>query len=221
MLQVIKNMIIRDHLHDIVECLVAALDARDIYTSGHSTRVGDMSMDLARAIGIGGQKLESLHMAAHLHDIGKLGVPESILFKKGQLSSDEYKQIQRHPEIGYHILSRSKELKHLADVVLCHHERWDGKGYPNALQNSKIPLGARIIAVADSMDAITSKRSYREAMSWERGMEELWNNSGTQFDPLLVQTAEKLWQGWEKRYSKAPVPLTEKSIKLMDQNITI
>jgi HD-GYP domain-containing protein (c-di-GMP phosphodiesterase class II) len=128
MLHIVKNMLIKQHAHEIVECLVAALDARDVYTSGHSSRVGDMSFDLAKAMGYKGVELDNLHMAAHLHDIGKLGIPESILFKNGKLLREEYERIQKHPEVGYRILCKSNELNHLAQTVLYHHERIDGKG---------------------------------------------------------------------------------------------
>ena len=144
--------IFRPHpFHDIIECLAAALEAKDFYTSGHSSRVGDMSYDLGRAMGLKGSELENIHIAAHLHDIGKMGISETILNKKGKLLPHEFAQIQTHPEIGYKILAKSKGLQKMAEIVLHHHERWDGKGYPAGLREDKIPLGSRIIAVADSM----------------------------------------------------------------------
>ncbi|WP_069997207.1 HD-GYP domain-containing protein [Cellulosilyticum sp. I15G10I2] len=185
------------HVHDVIECLTAALEAKDIYTSGHSSRVAAMSFDLARSMGIKGVMLEDIHIAAHLHDIGKMGVPENILNKKGKLLPHEWTQIQRHPEIGYAILSKSRQLDKIAEMVLYHHERWDGKGYPHALKKDKIPLGSRIIAVADGIDAMTSARPYREAMSWEDCMEEVLLNKELQFDPVVVEAALRIWKKWE------------------------
>lgn len=189
-----------NHFHDIIECLAAALEAKDLYTSGHSTRVGDMSFDLGRAMGLKGSELESIHIAAHLHDIGKMGIPETILNKKGKLLPHEWAEIQRHPEIGYKILAKSKGLHNIAEIVLHHHERWDGSGYPQGLKEDKIPLGSRIIGVTDAVDAITSVRPYRKAMSWEACWQELLANKGIQFDPEAVEASKKLWRKWETRW---------------------
>ncbi len=180
-------------LHDSIECLVAALEAKDLYTKGHSTRVGDMSYDLAKAIGLTGYKLDEIHIAAHLHDIGKIGIPEQILNKKSNLLPHEWAQIQRHPEIGYNILSKSKHLRSIAVMVLHHHERWDGKGYPYGLKELQIPLGARIIAICDSIDAMTSHRPYRSPLSLEKTFQEIEINKGIQFDPVLAETALDYW----------------------------
>lgn len=188
--------------HDVIECLVAALEARDIYTSGHSDRVAGMSFELAKAMGIKGLELEELHIAAHLHDIGKLGVPDQILNKAGKLMPHEFEQIKLHPEIGYKILSKSEGLKAIARIVRHHHERWDGKGYPEGLKHDKIPLGARIIAVSDSIDAMTSERPYRSALPWEACVEEVVSNKGVQFDPVVVEAADKLWGKWMNNTKK-------------------
>ena len=186
-------------LHDIIECLAAALEAKDIYTSGHSMRVAEMSLDLAKGLGIKGVELEDIHIAAHLHDIGKMGISESILNKKGQLLPHEWAQIQQHPEIGHTILCKSKQLAKIAKIVLHHHESWDGKGYPAGLLKDKIPLGSRVICVADSIDAMTSARPYREAMTWEACKHQILINKGIQFDPVVVEAAEKLWIKWMNR----------------------
>jgi putative nucleotidyltransferase with HDIG domain len=187
----------RKHVyHDSIECLVAALEARDMYTSGHSNRVADMAYDLAKSLNIKGSHLEDIHIAAHLHDIGKLGIPDNILNKKGKLLPHEWEEIKRHPEIGCHILQKSKALQQVAEIVLHHHERWDGKGYPAGLKGHSIPLGARIIAVADSIDAMVSERPYRSTMTWEVCMEEITLNKGIQFDPAVVEAAQKLWSKW-------------------------
>lgn len=197
MLQWISGITRTRHFHDIIECLIAALEAKDMYTSGHSNRVADMSYDLARALGLKGQILESVHMAAHLHDIGKMGIPENVLCKSGRLLPHEWAQIQLHPQIGHNILCKSKELYKIAEIVLHHHERWDGKGYPSGLQKEQIPLGARIIAVADSIDAMTSIRPYRKAMPWEVCKKEVLLNKRVQFDPVVVEAAEEFWKRWE------------------------
>lgn len=188
--------------HDIIECLVGALEAKDLYTRGHSMRVGDMTYQLAKKIGLKGEELEFIHIAAHLHDIGKIGVPDKILNKKGKLAENEWKAIKRHPEIGSNILNCSNKLRGISKLVLHHHERWDGKGYPCGLGGESIPLGSRIIAICDSIDAMTSSRSYRKALSWEVCRKEIKNNKGTQFDPLLVEAAEELWGCWEENFGR-------------------
>ncbi|MCX7709308.1 MAG: HD-GYP domain-containing protein [Clostridia bacterium] len=203
MIHQIQRLFRHRHFHDIIECLIAALEAKDLYTSGHSSRVADMSFDLARALGLKGVYRDNVHIAAHLHDIGKMGIPEYILNKKGKLLPHEWAQIQRHPEIGYSILMKSRELQRIAEIVLHHHERWDGKGYPHGLLADKIPLGARIIGVADAIDAMTSARPYREPMSWEACIEEIMLNKGVQFDPVVVEGADKLWKKWKLRWSQS------------------
>ncbi|WP_407313160.1 HD-GYP domain-containing protein [Desulfosporosinus sp. SB140] len=197
MFQFARGFFRQDQFHDIIECLAAALEAKDVYTSGHSSRVGDMSFDLGRSMGLKGSEIEDLHIAAHLHDIGKMGIPENILNKRGKLLPHEWEQIKKHPEIGHNILSKSKRLLKIAEVVLHHHERWDGSGYPYGLKEDRIPLGSRIIGVTDSIDAITSARPYRKAMSWEECWEEVLLNKGIQFDPVAVEAAEKLWKKWK------------------------
>lgn len=186
--------------HDIIECLVGALEAKDLYTRGHSMRVGDMSYQLAKELGIEGEELEIIHIAAHLHDIGKIGIPDKILNKKGKLTDNELKAIKRHPEIGSNILKRSDKLRKISRLVLHHHERWDGKGYPSGLKGEDIPLGSRIIAICDSIDAMTSERRYRKAIPWNICKEEIEANKGTQFDPLLVEAVHKLWKDWKKEF---------------------
>ena len=193
------NLIKRtDPYHDVIECLVAALEARDVYTSGHSSRVSDMAYDLGKEMGITGAKLEELHIAAHLHDIGKLGIPDHILNKEGKLLPHEFDQIKQHPEIGSNIIKKSKSLEDIATIILYHHERWDGKGYPKGLKGTDIPLGARIIALCDSIDAMTSERPYRSALSWDECIREVLINKGVQFDPVVVDAVSKLWNEWRK-----------------------
>ncbi|AKA72208.1 HD-GYP domain-containing protein [Clostridium scatologenes] len=176
--------------HDIIESLVTALEAKDYYTSGHSERVAFMSYELSKKLGILGNELENIHMAAHLHDIGKIGVPDNILNKTGKLSEDEWQHIKMHPKIGFDILNKSNKLKHIAKIVLHHHEKWNGSGYPNGLAKLDIPLGARIITVCDSIDAMTSVRPYRKAMDFEKCMEEIVINKNIMYDPTIVNFIE-------------------------------
>lgn len=176
--------------HDIIESLVTALEAKDCYTKGHSERVAFITYELSKRLGIKGSELENIHMAAHLHDIGKIGVPDKVLNKKGKLMPHEWEYIKMHPKIGFDILSKSNKLKHISKIVLHHHERWDGKGYPSKLSKTDIPLGSRIIAVCDCIDAMTSTRPYRKAMSFEECMKELGLNKGAMFDPFIVECIE-------------------------------
>jgi len=185
--------------HDTLECLVAALEAKDFYTCGHSSRVADMSYDLASSIGITGAELEMIHIAAHLHDIGKIGIPDHILNKTNKLTEAEWTYIKKHPEIGYNILTRSRKLGKIANIILYHHERWDGKGYGKGLEGLNIPLGSRIICICDAIDAMTSDRSYRKAMPWHLCRLEIEKNKGLQFDPQLVESLDSLWLNWEYR----------------------
>ena len=189
--------------HDVIDCLVTALEAKDPYTRGHSRRVADMSLDLARRVGLKGSALEVIHIATHIHDIGKIGVPDQVLHKQGPLFPHEWAAIQRHPEIGYNILHKCRHLEQMALVVLHHHERWDGKGYPSGLKGEAIPLGSRIIALCDAIDAMTSERPYRKALSWRECWDEVIAYKGVQFDAVLVEAAEQLWQVWEKRWPNA------------------
>ncbi|MCX7749598.1 MAG: HD-GYP domain-containing protein [Clostridia bacterium] len=188
--------------HEVIDCLVAALEAKDAYTSGHSSKVADMTCELAKVLGIKGSLLEDIHLAAHLHDIGKIGIPENILNKRGKLLPHELAQIRRHSEIGYNILIKSEGLRNIAQIVLHHHERWDGKGYPQGLKEDKIPLGSRIIAVADAMDAMISDRPYRAAMDWETCKKEVLENKSLQFDPVVVEAAVVLFPRWYKQFFK-------------------
>lgn len=189
--------------HDTIECLVAALDARDPYTCGHSQRVANLALELARRVGLRGRELELVHVAAHVHDIGKIGVPDYMLRKPGRLFPHERAVVERHAEIGYQILSKCPGLRSVARIVLHHHERWDGRGYPAGLAGLEIPLGARIIALADAVDAMTSHRPYRPALSWDACWAEVTGGRATHFDPVLVDAAEQLWPQWRRRFERA------------------
>jgi response regulator RpfG family c-di-GMP phosphodiesterase/signal transduction histidine kinase len=170
-----------------VKSLASAIDAKDEYTRHHSTRVTDFTLKIAAKMGFSEKELSELELAAILHDVGKIGVPESILNKPGKLTDGEFKLIQEHPVRGEAILSPVVELKEIGRVVRAHHERYDGRGYPDKLKGREIPLGARIMAVADTYDSITSERPYRKAASHRYAVKEIIANSGTQFDPEVVQ----------------------------------
>lgn len=186
--------------HDIIHCLVQALEAKDPYTCGHSTRVGEMAYELAVHLEISNDESDKIHIAGHLHDIGKIGIPDATLNNKGTLSEDEWKMIKEHPMIGYEILIKSYKLKSIAEIVKSHHERWDGHGYPNGLKGDEIPLGARIIAICDTIDAMTSTRPYRATFSWDACYEEVIRNAGSQFDPEIVSRLKPVFKLWEQRY---------------------
>jgi putative nucleotidyltransferase with HDIG domain len=166
---------------------VTALDAREHETQAHSQRVREYTLTLAQQLGLKHDDLIQTGRGALLHDVGKIGVRDSILLKPGKLSEDEWVEMRKHPQIGYNILQSIEFLASAAEIVLCHQERWDGKGYPNGLAGMDIPLGARIFAVVDTMDAMTSDRPYRKALSFDAALNEIRLNSGTQFDPEVAE----------------------------------
>ncbi len=200
--------------HDTIECLVAALEANDAYTSGHSSRVADMTTDIARVLVVKGADFEDVHFAAHLHDVGKIAVPKYILNKPGDLLPHEWLQVKEHPVIGYNILCKSKLLYKVAKIVLYHHERWDGKGYPHGLGGNRIPLGARIIAVADAIDAMITQRLYREPLSWDECYHELQVNKEKQFDPTVIEAANLLKEKWIAVRTRKQLCLKDSAIDL-------
>jgi diguanylate cyclase (GGDEF)-like protein len=168
------------------ESLAKAVDERDAYTGSHSQRVGDYSARIARRLGAADAAVELTRLAGNLHDLGKLAIPEEVLRKPNDLSEAERLILERHPQIGYRMLE-SLGVQPVAEWVLHHHERWDGAGYPNRLAGDQIPLGARIIFVADAYDAMTSDRAYSQAMSQREALAELERCAGTQFDPAVVK----------------------------------
>jgi HD-GYP domain-containing protein (c-di-GMP phosphodiesterase class II) len=178
----------------VVVSLSTALEAKDPYTEGHSTRVAEYAVAIGRKIGLGAEALEEIENAGLIHDIGKIGVPESVICKKGKLDPDEWEQMRKHPKYGENIASPVPFLASVVPGVKSHHERFDGKGYPDGLAREKIPLMARILAVADTFDAITSKRPYRGPRSPEEALEEIRAHSGTQFDPRIVRALEEAFE---------------------------
>jgi response regulator RpfG family c-di-GMP phosphodiesterase len=171
---------------DTLQALGAAIDLRDNETAGHSQRVCRYSLELARTLGWSENQLGSLSRGACLHDIGKLGIPDGILLKPGPLTPDERTVMQRHAQIGFDLVADITFLSDAAEIVLTHHERYDGSGYPRGLKADEILPAARIFAVADSFDAITSDRPYRLASSFASGRDIISQCSGTQFDPKVV-----------------------------------
>ncbi|MBP2657371.1 MAG: rpfG 13 [Firmicutes bacterium] len=181
-----------EDLHEIVEALATAMDAKSSFTSGHSERVAELSLLLAKRMGISRNEQTRIHIGAHLHDIGKIGIPDAILNKPGKLTKEEYAIIRQHPEIGNDIVGKVRVLHSVADIVHHHHERFDGNGYPDRLCGEKISLGARIVAVADAFDAMTSSRTYRSSLSLYETMDEIRRCRGSQFDPDVVDTLIEL-----------------------------
>ncbi len=174
-------------LDDTVKSFARTLDAKDKYASGHSERVTRYALAIARAMRLPRRDIDLLAQAGLLHDIGKIGVSELLLNKKDKLEIDEYEETKMHPVIGREILSTIQQFEDIAEIVYHHHEWYDGNGYPDGIVGDKIPLLARIIAVADAFDAMTSSRSYRERLGTGKALEELKRNAGTQFDPTVVE----------------------------------
>lgn len=174
-----------------IAALTEAIDAKDVYTAGHSQRVAEISTYIAYELGLTQKEIDTIHYGALLHDIGKIGVPETILNKKGRLTDDEFFAIKKHPVIGTNILRSIEFLEDALNIVRFHHERYDGTGYPEGLKGEGIPLAARIVGVADSWDAMTSNRSYRKALPFSIAIQEIEKNTGTQFDPFVIKALER------------------------------
>jgi response regulator RpfG family c-di-GMP phosphodiesterase len=171
---------------DTLEALAAALDLRDNDTAGHSRRVTLYSLEMAKGLNFSGEQLKQLERGAYLHDIGKIGIPDSILRKPAKLTLEEMAVMQTHAQIGFDLMSRVAFLSSAAQIVLTHQERFDGTGYPQGLTGEEIPLGSRVFAVADTMDAILSDRPYRRGMPYSVARDEIARNAGKQFDPAVV-----------------------------------
>lgn len=170
---------------EIVKSLVKAIEAKDKYTKGHSQRVAQISIMIAKEMDLSTERVKNIEMAAVLHDVGKIGLPEYILNKSGKLTAEEYEHMRQHPSNGYEIVSQIKNMKDIARIIRYHHERWDGKGYPEELIEEDIPLESRIIAIADTYDAITSDRPYRKGREHGCAVKEIKENKETQFDPYI------------------------------------
>ena len=171
---------------EFITFLAFALDASDKYTSGHSQRVSDITVEISRKFGMESEQIEKLKLAALVHDIGKLGIDEDILMKRDSLTKEEYFHVSAHSAIGEYLLSSAIEDEEILGIVRSHHERYDGTGYPDGLSGEDIPLGARILAVADTYDAMTSDRPYRKALGHRVTVTELQKQAGLQLDPVVV-----------------------------------
>ena len=181
-----------------IQTLVTAVDLKDRYTGGHSAEVSRLAVFLAQRVGIKKEKQEQIRLAALLHDVGKIGISDTVLLKPHKLTEDEFGLVKKHPQMGVSILKHSKDFKDLLPIVLHHHERWDGTGYPKGLSGKNIPLHARIIAIADAFEAMTSDRPYRKAMTKKKALSLLWKSANTQFDADLVKAFTAVLKELEK-----------------------
>ena len=186
--------------HDLVECITSALDARDPYTGNHSRCVSDMACDLCHVLGMPEDITREIHIAGHLHDIGKIGIPDKVLLKPGRLNDEEWELMKQHSKIGADILAGAPKFARIAAIILHHHERFDGKGYPFGAKGEEIPLGSRINAVCDCIDAMASSRAYRGALPLETVRSEIEKNSGLMYDPDVAKAMLDNWQIVENTY---------------------
>lgn len=180
--------------HDIINSMIATLEAKDLCTYNHSTRVAEMAYVLGQILGMKDDELELIYVSADLHDIGKIGIPDIILNKPGKLESNEWDLMKNHSRIGYDILSKARIFEDISKIVLHHHERWDGSGYPDGLKEDEIPLASRVLAICDSVDAMKSDRPYRKAISDEVCKNEIRKNEGIMYDSNI---AECMLENWE------------------------
>lgn len=185
---------------EFTKALARTVDAKDPYTYGHSESVTRYSLMIAKEMRLDREQTRAIEIGGQLHDMGKIGISEYILNKPDRLTDEEFKSIQRHPEIAADILKDTKSLKDIRDLILHHHERFDGTGYPAGLKGKEIPLGARILTVADSYDTITSHRAYRRSLSKEEALDEIRKKSGTQFDPEIVRAFLKVINARQKKF---------------------
>jgi HD-GYP domain-containing protein (c-di-GMP phosphodiesterase class II) len=172
---------------ELLLSMIAILELYDLYTKGHSEKVAYLSALIAEKLHLPSHEINAIYWAGLVHDIGKLLVPTQVLNKESKLTADEYEMIKMHPVWGAKVLQTSDSLRPVSRYVLFHHERWDGKGYPDEISGIEIPLASRIISVADAFDAMTSERSYRKPFSIDEAKEEMVRNSGTQFDPSIIE----------------------------------
>ena len=181
-------------LLNTVFSLAKTIDARDQYTAVHSHNVADYARNIAKELGLKQREVDSIYLAGLIHDIGKIATPDHILQKESRLTEDEYVIMKKHSEDGYQIIKEMKLFGELgiSDIVRHHHERFDGKGYPHGLKGTEIPLGARILGIADAFDAMTTNRSYRQKLAMETATNELQQYSGTQFDPAATKAFLKV-----------------------------
>lgn len=188
----------KKNYYDTVKALINAIEAKDPYTSGHAARVGKYAVAIAKEMDLNPAQVDTIRNAALLHDIGKIGVNDNVLNKKEKLTDDEFDIIKSHPSVGYDIIKDIGFLSHVMDIVKHHHERWDGRGYPDGLFGKELPLETTILTVADSFDAMVTDRPYRKALSVETALKEIIDNAGTQFNPDIVEVSVKVLKKYEK-----------------------
>ena len=181
--------------HDLIQAIVSALEARDPHTAEHSLRVANMVERTCLLMGLPRTQIDAIHMAAHLHDIGKIGIPDAVLHKHARLTAEERAVLCDHARIGAEIVAACPALSNVAAMVRHHHERWDGTGYPDGLAGARIPLGARIIAVCDSIDAMLGKRLAKKPLTERACVQEIFSNMGTMYDPDIAWFVLKHWDG--------------------------
>jgi HD-GYP domain-containing protein (c-di-GMP phosphodiesterase class II) len=177
---------VRDVTFSTLCALVQLLDLKDLTTGVHSSRLTTWAMTIAKLLGLSPEETRQVEIAAVLHDLGKIGIPDEILKKPARLTRDEETIMRRHPEYGWAVIKNIPGCQSASLLILHHHEMWDGSGYPAGLKGENIPLGARIVAITDAFDAMTTDRCYRKGMPAERALETLDNRAGTQFDPVIT-----------------------------------
>ena len=209
---------LRELMTGLVRALTSSLDAKDPYTCGHSERVALLAKRIAEAMGLSEGDQELFYLAGLLHDVGKIGVPESVLLKEGRLTDEEFDAVKRHPDIGGKILGGIKQLETICSGVRYHHEKYDGSGYPDGLGGEDIPLMGRVICMADSFDAMTSDRCYRKGLGLDTAIEEIKRSAGSHFDPKVVDAllSTDVYRLREELYSAAP-PLADATTNRHDR----
>jgi len=193
---------------DSIEMVAAAVDAKDPYTKGHSARVSQYSVMLAREIGLDEQEVERVRASATLHDVGKIGVDDHVLKKPGVLTDEEFELMKRHTIIGFEIVRQVQQLAHTLPGIRWHHESLDGSGYPDGIQGDEIPLLVRIIAVADTFDAITTNRPYQTGRDFPSALEILKKHAGTRYDPIVVDALASVYDKGYMRKGESVRPAT-------------
>lgn len=194
----------------VLGSLVAAVNDHDTYSGGHSYRTSDYASGIARSLGYASSAVEVIRQAALVHDVGKIGIPDRILSKDYELTDDERDLLRLHPVLGANILARMPGTARLIPIVLHHHERWDGRGYPGGLSGTQIPVESRIILVADAYDAMTTERPYGRVLDPDEALDEISRFAGTQFDPLMVDAAH------DAHRSGYLVTMGTRTIRIMD-----
>jgi HD-GYP domain-containing protein (c-di-GMP phosphodiesterase class II) len=194
-----------EQLEGMVKGVIATLELKDPYTRGHSERVASYALLLAKQVGqLSNEEEKSFYYACLLHDIGKVNIPDSILMKPEKLTNEEYQVIKTHPVVGAEAVKNVEGIMNSLCVIRSHHERWDGKGYPDQTKGEETPFLARLVAIADAFDAMTSSRSYRDAMPVEKAYQIIIDGQGSQFDPMLVEEFKKVYPAWVKFHEKYP-----------------